>query len=103
MSGAFGFRIPVATLSDAITALRTIVDEAKLRFSETGFQSRAVDPANVAMVDVGISDTAFKRLNVGDETTLGVNLETFADVLGMAESDDDLIARLNAETRKLEL
>jgi len=103
MSGAFGFRIPVATLSDAIAALRTIVDEAKLRFDDDGFQSRAVDPANVAMVDVGISDAAFKRLNVGDETTLGINLETLADVLGMAESDDDLIARLNAETRKLEL
>jgi len=104
MSGAFGFRIPVATLSDAIAALRTIVDESKLRFDETGLQSRAVDPANVAMVDVDVPDAAFKRLNVGDdETTLGVNLETLADVLGMAESDDDLVARLNAETKKLEL
>jgi len=103
MSGAFGFRIPVATLSDAIAALRTIVDEAKLRFSETGFQSRAVDAANVAMVDVSISDAAFDRLDVDDETTLGVSLETLADVLGMAESGDDLIAELNTETRKLEL
>jgi len=103
MSGAFGFRIPVATMTDAISALRTVVGEAKLRFSETGLQSRGVDPANVAMVDVDVSDAAFKRLNVGDETTLGVDLWTFADVLGMAESDDDLIARLNAGTRKLEL
>jgi len=104
MSGGFGFRIPVATLSDAIAALRTIVDESKLRFDETGLQSRAVDPANVAMVDVDVPDAAFKRLNVGDdETTLGINLETFADVLGMAESGDDLVARLNTETKKLEL
>jgi proliferating cell nuclear antigen len=104
MSGAFGFRIPVATMTDAISALRTIVDEAKLRFDDDGFQSRAVDPANIAMVDVDVPDAAFKRLNVGDdETTLGVNLETFADVLGMAESGDDLIAELNTETRKLEL
>ncbi|AFH22107.1 PCNA-like protein [environmental Halophage eHP-16] len=104
MSGGFGFRIPVATLSDAIAALRTIVDESKLRFDETGLQSRAVDPANVAMADVTVPDAAFKRLNVGDdETTLGINLETLADVLGMAESGDDLIARLNAETKKLEL
>jgi len=104
MSGGFGFRIPVATLSDAIAALRTIVDESKLRFNDTGLQSRAVDPANVAMVDVDVPDAAFKRLNVGDdETTLGVNLETFSDVLSMAESDDDLVARLNAETKKLEL
>jgi len=104
MSGAFGFRIPVATMTDAISALRTIVDEAKLRFSETGFQSRAVDAANVAMVDVDVPDAAFDRLNVGDdETTLGVSLETLADVLSMAESGDDLIAELNTETRKLEL
>jgi len=104
MSGGFGFRIPVATLSDAIAALRTIVDESKLRFDDDGLHSRAVDPANVAMVDVDVPDAAFKRLNVGDdETTLGINLETLADVLGMAESDDDLVARLNAETKKLEL
>jgi len=103
MSGGFGFRIPVATMTDAIAALRTIVDEAKLRFDDDGLRSRAVDAANVAMVDVGISDAAFDRLDVDDETTLGVSLETFADVLGMAESDDDLIAVLNTETRKLEL
>jgi len=104
MSGAFGFRIPVATLSDAIAALRTIVDESKLRFDDTGLQSRAVGPANVAMVDVGVPGSAFDRLDVGDdETTLGINLETLADVLGMAESGDDLVAELNAETKKLEL
>jgi len=80
MSGGFGFRIPVATLSDAIAALRTIVDESKLRFDETGLQSRAVDPANVAMADVTVPDAAFKRLNVGDdETTLGINLEMRPD------------------------
>jgi len=103
MSGGFGFRIPVATLSDAIAALRTIVDESKLRFDDDGLRSRAVDPANVAMVDVNIPGGAFERLDVGDETTLGINLETLADVLAMAESDDDLIAELNAETKKLEL
>lgn len=103
MSGGFGFRIPVATLSDAIAALRTIVDESKLRFDDDGLQSRAVDPANVAMVDVTVPSGGFERLDVDDETTLGINLETLADVLGMAESGDDLIAGLNAETKKLEL
>jgi proliferating cell nuclear antigen len=103
MSGGFGFRIPVATLSDAIAALRTIVDESKLRFDETGLQSRAVDAANVAMVDVDVPSGGFERLDVDDETTLGINLETLADVLGMAESGDELVARLNTETKKLEL
>jgi len=103
MSGAFGFRIPVATLSDAIAALRTIVDESKLRFDDDGLRSRAVDPANVAMVDVTVPSGGFERLDVDDETTLGINLETLADVLGMAESGDVLIAELNAETKKLEL
>jgi len=103
MSGGFGFRIPVATLSDAIAALRTIVDESKLRFDDDGLRSRAVDPANVAMVDVTVPSGGFERLDVDDETTLGINLETLADVLGMAESGDVLIAELNAETKKLEL
>jgi len=103
MSGGFGFRIPVATLSDVIAALRTIVDESKLRFDDDGLRSRAVDAANVAMVDVTVPSGGFERLDVDDETTLGINLETLADVLGMAESGDVLIAELNAETKKLEL
>jgi len=103
MSGGFGFRIPVATLSDAIAALRTIVDESKLRFDDDGLRSRAVDAANVAMVDVNIPGSAFERLDVGDEMTLGINLETLADVLSMSESGDVLIAELNAETKKIEL
>jgi len=55
------------------------------------------------MVDVNIPGSAFERLDVGDEMTLGINLETLADVLSMSESGDVLIAELNAETKKIEL
>jgi proliferating cell nuclear antigen len=96
---SLGFRISVETISNAVAALRTTVDEAKLHFSPDGFESRAVDPANVAMVDVSIlnSDDDFERLETdGEEITLGVNLESFADVISMADSDDDLIGEVES-------
>jgi proliferating cell nuclear antigen len=92
---SLGFRVSVETISNAVAALRTTVDEAKLHFSPDGFESRAVDPANVAMVDVSILDDDFERLETdGEEITLGVNLESFADVISMADSDDDLIGEV---------
>ncbi len=96
------FRIDVETLSDAVSALRTTVEEAKLRFTEEGLGCRAVDPANVAMVDVHVDAGLFERYQ-HDETLIGISLETLADVLSMATSGDDVIVEMNPDTRKLDL
>jgi proliferating cell nuclear antigen len=96
------FRIPVATLSDAVSALKTIVDEAKFRFSEEGLGCRAVDPANVSMSDLHVDAGLFDRYQP-DDTLVGIDLNTLSDVLGMAQSNDDLIAELNPDTKKLDL
>jgi proliferating cell nuclear antigen len=99
-----GFRVDVATFNSVIDSLRSIVEESKLRFDETGLSSTAVDAANVAMVDVTLDAELFDRLNVDDgESILGANLETLSDVCGQAQSGDDLIAELDPETRKLNL
>lgn len=95
------FRISVDVLSDAIEALQTVVVESRLQFTAEGMSSRAVGPANVAMVDITVPADAFERLDPSD-SRLGINLDTLADAVDMAQSDDDVIAETN-KNRKLEL
>jgi proliferating cell nuclear antigen len=99
---SLAFRIDVATLSDAVAALRTTVEEARFRFTEEGLGCRCVDPANVAMVDVHIDSGLFQRYQ-HDETLIGISLDTLSDVLSMATSGDDVIVEMNPDTKKLEL
>lgn len=96
------FRVSVDILADAVERLQTIVTESRVRFDDTGLTSRAVGPANVAMVDISVPADCFDRLQA-DDAQLGVNLDTLADVLDMARADDDVIAEVNQDTRKLEI
>jgi len=96
------FRVSVDILTDAVERLQTIVNESRIRFDDTGLTSRAVGPANVAMVDISVPADCFDRLQA-DDAQLGVNLDTLADVLDMARADDDVIAEVNQDTRMLDI
>jgi len=76
------------------------VDEAKVRISDDGLNVRAVDPANVQMVDGSLSSLAFEsyRAEMG---VIGVNLERLNNILGNANKGDLVHFQLNPETRKL--
>jgi len=90
------------TISEALETVNVIVEECKIHVNEGGLQIRAVDPANVAMVDVTINAEAFESYEV-DEGVLGVNLERLLDVIGMGDSESIVKFNLDEETRKLEL
>lgn len=69
-----------------------LVDECKLRFDSDGMHVRAVDPANVGMVDVTFPAEGFERFGVTDERVVGINLKRLRKVLRWARkgrgSDD---------------
>ncbi|MCD6138274.1 MAG: DNA polymerase sliding clamp, partial [Deltaproteobacteria bacterium] len=46
------FRIDASILRECVDAILAVVDEARLKISEEGWKVRAVDPANVALVDL---------------------------------------------------
>lgn len=87
----------ISSLLDSVTVL---VDECKIRFDEDGMYIRAVDPANVGMVDVTLRKEGFESFNC-TEGLIGVNLNRFEDIVGMANRDDLISLTLDEETRKL--
>ncbi|WP_202320116.1 DNA polymerase sliding clamp [Archaeoglobus neptunius] len=80
------------TITRAVVAL---VSEARIHFLEKGFHSRAVDPANVAMVIVDVPKDSFEVYKIENEKTIGVDMDRVFDI-GKSISAKDLV-ELNVE------
>ena len=103
-AGEDGFHaiIEAGTLQDAIDSTTVLVDECKIELGTDQMGIRAVDPANVGMVDLSLRRPAFESYN-GDGGLIGVNLGRFDDIVSMANSDDLVELDLDTMTRKLHI
>ncbi|EMA47936.1 DNA polymerase sliding clamp [Halococcus saccharolyticus] len=90
------------SIGQYLDRLNTVVNEGKIHCVKDGFQTKAVGPANVAMVSLSLDAEAFESYT-GDGEVLGVNTERLADIVGMADAGDLVHLELNEETRKLEI
>ena len=90
------------TLGAAFDSVSVLVDECKIRLEEEGLTIRAVDPANVGMVDLELAASAFESYET-DGGVIGVNLDRLEDIVAMAESGQLVHLELDEETRKLHI
>jgi len=98
----FSATVSADILADALAPVSALVSECKIHTNEDGLEITAVDPANVAMGNMELDAAACAHYET-DGGVLGVNLDRFEDVLGMAGSDDMVKLDLNEETRKLDI
>ncbi|MFC6826947.1 MULTISPECIES: DNA polymerase sliding clamp [Halopelagius] len=94
--------VSASTLRDALDSVSVLVDECKIRLNEDGLAIRAVDPANVGMVDLSLDAAAFESYEA-DGGVIGVNLSKLEDFVGMADSSQLVELELDEETRKLNI
>ncbi|WP_277554775.1 DNA polymerase sliding clamp [Halobaculum limi] len=94
--------VSASTLRDALDSVSVLVDECKIRLNEDELAIRAVDPANVGMVDLALEAAAFESYEA-DGGVIGVNLNRLEDIAGMANSGDLIQLELDEETRKLHI
>jgi len=94
--------VGASTLQDALDSVSVLVDECKIRLNEEELSIRAVDPANVGMVDLTLEAAAFESYDA-DGGVIGVNLARLEDIAGMAGSGDLIHLELDEETRKLHI
>jgi len=92
--------VSAETLRAALDSVSVLVDECKVRLDEEGLTIRAVDPANVGMVDLSLSAEAFESYEA-DGGVIGVNLSRLEEFAGMADADQLVQLELDEETRKL--
>jgi proliferating cell nuclear antigen len=96
----FNAIVDASMLQDALGSVSVLVDECKIRLEDDGLAIRAVDPANVGMVDLTLDAAAFESYE-SDGGVIGVNLARLQDIAGMANKGDLVHLELDEETRKL--
>ncbi|MDZ7687598.1 MAG: DNA polymerase sliding clamp [Halobacteriales archaeon] len=96
----FRSEINAGLLKSSVDTVSVLVDECKVRLDEDGLSIKAVDPANVGMVELDIPADSFESYEADDEL-LGLNLVRFQDITGMANKGDSIVMELDEETRKL--
>jgi proliferating cell nuclear antigen len=94
--------VSASTLRDALDSVSVLVDECKVRLNEDGLSIRAVDPANVGMVDLSLDAAAFESYEA-DGGVIGVNLARLEDIAGMGNAGDLVHLELDEQTRKLHI
>ena len=94
--------VSASTLRDALDSVSVLVDECKIRLNEDDLSIRAVDPANVGMVDLTLDAASFESYEA-DGGVIGVNLSKLEDFVGMANSDQLVELELDEETRKVQI
>lgn len=90
------------TLQETLDSVSVLVEECKIRLEKDGLSIRAVDPANVGMVDLSLSADAFESYQA-DGGVIGVNLSRLEDIAGMADKGQLIELDLDEQTRKLEI
>lgn len=90
------------TLESLIEPVSALVNEMRIHLNEDGLRVLAVDPANVGMVDVQLSESAFESYSAGGGL-IGVNVDKLADIVSMANAGDLVHFELNEETRKMDI
>ena len=99
---SFSALASVDTLQDALDPVSALVDECKIRLNEDGLSIRAVDHANVGMVDMHLTTSGFEAYEA-DGGVIGVSLDRLEDFLSMGSSGDLVSIELDEQTRKLNI
>jgi proliferating cell nuclear antigen len=101
-SNMFKAIVDAETLRTALDSVGVLVDECKIHLNEDGLAIRAVDPANVGMVDLELDASAFESYEA-DGGLIGVNLTRLEDIAKMADAGQLVQLELDEQTRKLHI
>jgi proliferating cell nuclear antigen len=91
-----------AQVEPMLAAVESVVTECRLHFEPDGLRVVAADPAQVALVTVELDAAAFEQYDA-DGTTVGIDIERFGELVGMADGDQPISLALDRETWTLDV
>ena len=102
----YGLRVRAAypdasVFKSLIEMLSKMLDEAALTFSEDGMKIRAMDPANIALVDVYYPKEAFTEYEIEEEGECGINLAVALKLLKRVKRGERLEIKVEDENVEL--
>lgn len=89
------------TLRTPLSAISELVEEIELTLDKDGMKILAMDPANVAMVNLFIPTKAFTTFEVEKEEKIGINMEKVSTVLKRFDKKDTIEMSFTKEQMEL--
>lgn len=94
--------IGVGDLQEFLNPVSVLVDECKIEVTDNQLQIRAVDPANVCMVDVTLNEAGFESYE-GQRAVIGIDLERLQDIISMGSTDSTVTLVADTSDQKLNI
>lgn len=98
----FRSEINAGLLKSSLDAVNVFVEECKVHLDDDGLSVKAVDPANVGMVELDLPSSSFESYEADGEL-IGLDLSRLQDIVGMAKAGDVVRLELDDETGKLRI
>jgi proliferating cell nuclear antigen len=86
-------------LKDSIVVIADLVNEARFKITKDGMEVIAMDPANVAMVIFKLLSSSFTEFDLEKDIEIGVNLQSFKQILRRSSPSDTLTIEVSAENK----
>lgn len=90
-------------IKEPITIINDLVNEARFKIKKDSIEMIAMDPANVAMVIFRLLSSSFVEYTVKEETSIGINLNDFKQVLRRIKANDNLVLEVSENKLKITL
>ncbi len=84
-----------------IDVLSSFFHEVKFKIGEEGLKLRAIDAANICLVDLHLTKEFFDEINGSSE--FNIKIDNLKDILKKAKKGDTLTLELNPQTGKLKI
>ena len=98
----FRAKVDPSILQQALGAATVLVSEAKVHFNQDGMTIRTVDPANVGMIDLSLTPSAFQEFT-SYNTRISVDIERIEEIASKARDGQLLEMSMDIENRDLEM
>ena len=85
----------------SIEAISQLISECTVNLKKDGIELKAMDSANVSMVDFQLLSSAFDKYDLDKDQSIGVNMEDLTQVLKRSRPNDSLVLKL--EDNRLQL
>ncbi|WOF16247.1 DNA polymerase sliding clamp [Methanoplanus sp. FWC-SCC4] len=94
--------IDTEIFKETVDVISAMVTECRLHINEDSFSTRAVDTANVAMISLDLSSSAFSSYE-GTDTEIGLDINKMKNIVSMMGKEDTLSLDLPEGGYKMEM
>ena len=88
---------------ECVDALVSLIDEGEFEVSPGGISLRAMDTAQIAMVDFAMPKESFKEINVDNDQKIGLNMENLSRIMSRTRQGENLTVTLDESGNRLNL